>query len=293
MNIKTVNKKTIMKKITLLSILILSTYCHAQNIILNHNIGNNIIDQNSNFTCSGGGVNWARVFVLEDFGITGEYTITSGSFAIEGSNGALGDGITVNVYSIDQDFPVSFGNATLLGSSDLIDIPSFTNNTIFTFDFPTEIIVPNNVEIILVETSLAFQNQNVFFGGTSSSNDFSWFKSPYPSCVGEQNEYQTTVDLNRENLNYYITITGNNILGISDHQKKSFTITPNPVKTEMNIKLLNNSKPNNIIVYDLSGKKIMNFKYEKDIDVSMLGAGIYFLTIEIDNENIIKKFIKL
>jgi hypothetical protein len=61
----------------------------------------------------------------------------------------------------------------------------------------------------------------------------------------------------------------------------------------MNIKLLNNSKPNNIIVYDLSGKKIMNFKYEKDIDVSMLGAGIYFLTIEIDNENIIKKFIKL
>jgi hypothetical protein len=121
-----------MKKIILLLIIIISNISYAQNITLNHNIGSNIIDQNLNFTCSGGGINWARVFVLEDFGVTGEYTITSGSFAIEESNGALGDGITVNVYSIDQDFPISFDDATLLGSSNLIDIPSFTNNTILT-----------------------------------------------------------------------------------------------------------------------------------------------------------------
>lgn len=265
---------------------------YAQDITLSHNVGSHIIDQNLNFTCSGGGVNWARVFVLEDFGISGEFTITSGSFAIEESSGAPGDGITVNVYAIDQDFPTSFDNATLLGSSDLIDIPSYTFNTIFTFDFPNEIIVPDNVEMILVEASLEFQDQNVFFGGTANSNDFSWFKSPYPSCTGEQNVYQTTVDLNRENLNYYITVTGNDILGKFQHQKELVTITPNPAKTLININFPKSSGPDNIVVYDLSGQKIMQLKYGKDIDISMLAAGIYFLNIEVDNGNIIKKFIK-
>jgi hypothetical protein len=285
--------KILMKKIILLAMTFLTNYGYSQNITLNHNIGSNIVDQQLNFTCSGGGVNWARVFVLEDFGVTGEYTITSGSFAIESSSSAPGNGVVVNVYSIDQDFPVTFDDAVLLGSSDLIDIPSFTNNTIFNFDFPTEIVLPDQTEIILVEVSLSFQNQNVFMGGTLSSNDFSWFKSPYASCVGEQNVYQTTIDLNRDNLNYYITLAGTNILGVSEQDKRRITITPNPVKDIISIKMLNNSDPENIIVYDLSGKKIMETIFNQNLDLSNLKAGIYFLNISMANVNIIKKFIKI
>lgn len=281
-----------MNKIIFYSLLILTSLSYAQNIILKHNIGNNIVDQTNNFTCGGGGVNWARVFVLEHFAVTGQYTITSGSFAKQESNSAPGDRIIVNVYSIDQNFPASFDNATLLGCSDIIDIP-FINNTIFTFDFPTEIIVPNEVEIILVEASLAYQNQNVFIGGTSNSNDFSWFKSPYASCVGDQNQYQTTADQNRENLNYYITVSGNNVLGMPDFGTKSITIIPNPVKDDISIKLPNKSDLGHIIIYDLSGKKVLDIKFKQNVTVSNLRAGIYFMNVLGSNGYKVKKFIKL
>lgn len=281
-----------MDKIIFYSLLILTSLSYAQNIILKHNIGNNIVDQTNNFTCGGGGVNCACVFVLEDFAVTGKYTITSGSFAIQESISAFGYGIVVNVYSIDQNFPASFDNATLLGSSDIIDIP-FINNTISTFDFLTEIIVSDEVEIILVEASLSFQNQNVFIGGTSNSNDFSWFKSRYASCVGVQNQYQTTVDQNRENLNYYTTVSGNNVLGMPDFVTKSITIIPNPVKDVISIKLPNESDPGNIITYDLSGKKVLDIKSKQNAAISNLRAGIYFMNVLSSNECKMKKFIKL
>jgi len=282
-----------MKKIILTLCLVISQSLFSQEITLNHNVGNTIIDQLFNFTCSGGGVSWSRVFVLEDFGVTGQYTITSGSFAIERSNGAPGDGVTVNVYAIDEGFPDTFDESLLLGSSNLIDIPSWTNNTIFTFDFPSSIAVPANLEMIMVEVRLSVQNQLVFLGGTMDSFDFSWWNPlNHQSCQGESNTYQTTFDLGRPDLNYYITVTGDHILSIFDIEKSSFSIAPNPVKDNLRIEIPAEMEFNELVVYDINGRIMYENNLIREINVSNFPSGLYFLKVIGPKGSISRKFIK-
>jgi len=265
----------------------------GQEITLNHNIGTNIIDQLNNFTCSGGGVSWARVFVLEEFGVTGEYTITSGSFAVQESGSAPGDGVIVNVYTIDKGFPDTFDESTIIGSSELIDIPSFTNNAIFPFDFPVPIVVPNNVEMILVEVRLGLQNQLVFMGGTMDSFDFSWWNPlNHQSCQGDPNTYESTFDLSRPDLNYYITVTGDQILGISDIEKFNLTIAPNPVEDYLKIKIPAEIKFDQLVIYDINGQIIYRNGFTRNIDVSKISSGLYFLEVTSPEGSVTRKFIK-
>ena len=280
-----------MKKFTLILCLIISSTVSSQEITLNHNIGTNIIDQIFNFSCTGGGVDWARVFVLEEFGVTGEYTITSGSFAIEDSNGAPGDGLTVNVYAIDEGFPDTFDESLLLGSSDLVDIPSFSSNTIFSFNFPTPIVIPADLDMILVEVSLPFQSQLVFIGGTMDSFDFSWFKTPL-SCVSTDDLYQTTFDANRPDLNYYITVTGDHILGTEDINRASISVTPNPVTDKLAIDIPPHIQWDEISIFDISGKIILESDSIQILNVSDLPSGMYFIKIRTTQGLLSHKFIK-
>ncbi len=281
-----------MKKTALILCILVSQALLSQEITLSHNIGNNIIDQNNNFTCSGGGVSWARVFVLENFDITGEYTINSGSFGIQEANTAPGEGITVNVYEIDEGFPSTFNVGSLLGSSELIDIPP-SGNTIFSFDFPIPIVLPNSVEMILVEARLASQTQNVFIGGTMNSNEFSWWNPlNNQSCVGQSNTYQTTIDVNRPDLNYYITVTGENVLGVNDAIEELISIGPNPVGDRLIVRIPESIEVTRMMVYDISGKLMKNMMKTDEIDVSRFPSGLYFLKIMTPNKFISERFIK-
>jgi hypothetical protein len=284
---------TIMKKTILILSLILSQVLFSQEVTLNHNIGSNIIDQLFNFTCSGGGVSWAREFVLEDFDITGDYNITSGSFAVEGSNGAPGDGVIVNVYEIDAGFPGTFDETSLLGSSNLIDIPPWTTRTIFTFDFPSPIEVSSDIEMILVEVRLGLQDQNVFIGGTMDSLDYSWWNPlNNQSCRGDANTYQSTLSLNFPDLNYYITVTGDNVLSIDDPMEEIVLII-NPVQDKLKIDIPAEVKVTEMIVYDINGKIMRRNNSVNNMDVSHFSSGLYFLNLRtIEGQIVTKKFIK-
>jgi len=277
-----------MKRILLIISLLFIQIINSQEITLKHNIGNTIIDQLYNFTCSGGGVDWARVFVLEDFGITGEYIIASGSFGIEEANTAPGDGVIVNVYAIDEGFPDSFDESLLLGSSALIDIPP-TGNQIFTFNFESSIVITTDIEMILVEVSLGYQTQNVFMGGTMDSYDYSWFRA---GCMGNPDTYENNYDINQPDLNYYITVTGENILAINDNKKDLISITPNPVFNKLFINVPLDFESSEIMVYNVNGQVILKNTLVKELDVSNFSSGLYFLKIKTPEGIISKKFVK-
>jgi hypothetical protein len=281
-----------MKRTILILSLLLSQTLFAQEVTLSHNVGNNIVDQLFNFTCSGGGVSWAREYVLADFDITGDYNITSGSFAIEGSNGAPGNGVIVNVYEIDAGFPGTFDETSLLGSSNAIDIPPWTNRTIFTFDFPAPIAVSADIEIILVEVRLGLQNQNVFIGGTANSLDYSWWNPlNNQSCRGDANTYQSTFSLNFPDLNYYITVTGENVLSIDDLMEEKVSII-NPVKDILKIDIPIEIKVTKMIVFDINGKTMLKKNSVNNMDVSYFSSGLYFLNLITTDGVMYKKFIK-
>ena len=84
-------------------------------------------------------------------------------------------------------------------------------------------------------------------------------------------------------------------LGINDVSvDKSIFIYPNPANDILNFTLPHNLVLSDVIVYDITGKVVVNkLNAEvKQIDVSQLGSGVYFVKFISDDKSIIKKFVK-
>ena len=95
-----------------------------------------------------------------------------------------------------------------------------------------------------------------------------------------------------ETHDYTANITGNvNINEISEN----INVYPNPATNFINIESESNIE--NIVIFNITGQivsisKLQNFKTSKiEIDVSNLQTGIYFLNIETENGNFVKKLI--
>ncbi|MDP5105285.1 MAG: hypothetical protein NWQ31_03860, partial [Polaribacter sp.] len=189
----------------------LSTINTDSNLNLSHNIGDNIIETGI-YGCSWGGVNWARTFNLEDFGISEneEYIIKSGQIGLVKSS-SWGVNIEFNIYEIDENFPTSFSEDKLIGKSKSVHQFGTTDNpNIMYVDFEAPILIKSTVKRILVEAkqlSSSASSAVAFAAGTEDDNDFSWFKSDSGGCP-PYNEYKKTTDLSSSNINFYISVNG-------------------------------------------------------------------------------------
>ena len=179
---------------------------------LTHNVCDDI-RRNSIYSCSWGGINWGRTFSLNDFGISTdeEFIIQSGQIAL-GEVSSVDVNIQFNIYKIDSNFPTSFSESDLIGSSQSVRIHGVSKASpeIFTIYFDTPVAVPANTERILVEVSQlsSFASSAVAFtAGTSQYSDDSWFRSSNGGCPPQT--YTRTVDLGYPDDNFYINVTGN------------------------------------------------------------------------------------
>jgi len=159
---------------------------------------------------------WAKTFKLSDFGIsnTEQFILRSGQVAI--SNSYEGARILFNVYSVDENFPnsepkrLSYGNSIL--APEIGDSPQ-----IVTIDFVNPVVIPSNVERVLIEVTQLddIYNPNykkVLIAGTTQDNDISWFKG-----CREHYSYISTEDLSNPlpNANFFINITGEKLSTIN------------------------------------------------------------------------------
>ncbi|AWG23764.1 S8 family serine peptidase [Flavobacterium kingsejongi] len=84
-------------------------------------------------------------------------------------------------------------------------------------------------------------------------------------------------------------------LGINDvSADKSIFIYPNPANDRLNFTLPQNLILSDVIVYDITGKVVVNKlnAEAKQIDVSQLGSGVYFVKFISEDKSITKKFVK-
>ena len=178
---------------------------------LTHNIGNAVI-QNSMYSCSWGGICWARKFVLSEFGIKSNqnFIINTGEVGLFYSIN-WDTNLQFNIYAVDSNFPSSFSESNLIGSSQIVKLPMSSNNTqIITVNFENPVIVPAGTQEILVEVFQLHSTNSeahAFVAGTAEDNDFSWFRSKNGGCP-PYNEYKTTLSLNRPDAKFYITVNG-------------------------------------------------------------------------------------
>ncbi len=191
-----------------------STVNSDSNVVLSHNVGDNII-KTKMFSCSSSYQYWAKKFELKDFNINEneELLIYEGQVGLSGVE--WGSTVQFNIYKIDNDFPTSFSETDLIGSSQILQVPYFSyggnafNAKIALVEFDTPIVVPADVKMILVEVHSIGQS---FIAGTENENDFSWYRG----CNGNPSgAYRTTDDLANagipywtKDLSYYITVNG-------------------------------------------------------------------------------------
>ncbi len=82
---------------------------------------------------------------------------------------------------------------------------------------------------------------------------------------------------------------------VSPSQIDEFTISPNPAKTTLNIKLTNSDAELQLEVFDVLGKRIykgMITKLESSINVANWKSGVYLVRISDDKTTQTKRFIK-
>lgn len=198
-------------KISFLLFLFLFNWNLFSQTTLTHNIGNNVIP-NLMYSCSGGGICWARKFELSNFGITSNqnFIISSGEVGLfHGIN--WDTNLQFNIYAVDSNFPASFSESSLIGSSQVVQIPMNINiNQIISVNFVNPILIPAGTETILVEVfqlSSLNSEAHAFVAGTEFDNDFSWFRSKNFGCP-PYNAYVTTESLGRPDAKFYIIVNG-------------------------------------------------------------------------------------
>ncbi len=190
---------------------IFSTTNYGSSATLTHNVCDDIIET-SIHSCSSSYIYWARAFTLEDFGISTneEFIINSGQVGIN-KVGWLPE-ISFNIYSIDENFPASFSETNLIGSSQYQELsPNIDRNSrIIHVEFDTPIAVPAGVERILVEVhkGIVYGDGLAFIAGSAQDTGESWQRG----CVTggpHVNAYVSAVDFGRPDANFYINVTGN------------------------------------------------------------------------------------
>lgn len=189
-----------------------STNNLGTNTKLTHNLCDDLVDI-KHYSCSWGGLKYARTFVLEDFGVSEneEFIIDRGQVAFA-SVGVHDVKIQFNIYKIDDNFPDSYSANDLIGSSQIIYVPYFGSGNgvkpkIFEVFFGTPIVVPSDVDKILVEVFNLDSSSSsglVFIAGGTQSNDVSWLRSEASGCP----PFRKYIAITKPGTNYFINVTG-------------------------------------------------------------------------------------
>ena len=170
-------------------------------IVITHN-QEDLIEAGYGVACPTGDNLFARQFVMSDFGITEEFTISSGKFGVQSAEVDMD--ITYNIWDVSAGFPAGHpGTSTLLGS-EVVTVSAgefYVQNV--TFDTP--VVVPTSTTTILVEVSKDAP-EAFFLGGTATKVDFSYLASV--TCGVP--EYTTATDIGFPDANYYMTVRGTN-----------------------------------------------------------------------------------
>ncbi len=147
-------------------------------VVITHSATQNILANNS-VTCNAGGIpdenSFYRDFDLaNDFGISGDFTVTNAEFAVEAVSGPVN--LTINIYSTSSTFPSGFpGSATLQGTANYV---SNTGDAGLVVSVPVSATIPAG-EIMIYELNINLGAVNSWFPGSNADGQtgVSWIES--------------------------------------------------------------------------------------------------------------------
>lgn len=72
----------------------------------------------------------------------------------------------------------------------------------------------------------------------------------------------------------------------------SFSLFPNPVEEELNIRFNNADTPDLIRIYNVTGEKIIELAFADKISLNGLAPGIYVISLKVNDQQVSKRFVK-
>lgn len=130
----------------------------------------------------------------------------------------------------------------------------------------------------------------------SFAPDFSMADNPNLQYICADSNEVAYVQFLANQLGYNCTVDSSCVLETEAFDnKESFVIYPNPASTILNIQIKEKSNVNSVAVYNSLGQLVLmdtNFQQSKDIDVSSLRTGNYFVKVNSDSGTFTSRFIK-
>jgi gliding motility-associated-like protein len=178
---------------------------------LNHNVCDALINRVI-YGCNSGGMGYSRDFILNEFGISAneEFVINSGQIGI----GQVRAGVKIifRIYEIDDNFPASFSDSNLIGTSQEVTLNYYNSVTnalpqIINVEFDNPVVVPKDVERILVEV---YQTEDHMFPAATEVDDgsTSWIRAYNSGCT-PFGEFKDVIETGWPKAKLYINVTGN------------------------------------------------------------------------------------
>lgn len=127
------------------------------------------------------------------------------------------------------------------------------------------------------------------FALTQNYNSSWWYWTLPATDLKQQGTYQFTAFYQGTSVTHSFNYGS---LGLADNHKEKFSIYPNPAKDNFTIQANNNVAIEEVKVYDLLGKMIINDKKQNVINISSLNKGIYLVKIDTNEGNYTSKIIK-
>ena len=220
-----------------------------------------------------------RSYLLSDFGITGDYDITSIDYGIEIMSGAPEEGypVKVSIYETDNTFPT--GNLTLL--SEVTEM--ITNQHLQMHSTPITATIVAGTEFVVavsVESDALTDGGNGQVSFQIGSNSDGEIRPAYLKAPGcSIPDPITFASMGWPNVHVVMNVKGTgDTAGLNDLQLVSFNYYPNPVKE----KLMMNAEENisSVSIYNILGQEVKSIKPQElnaELDLSLLPSGTYLV----------------
>lgn len=266
-----------MKKFSFLLAGLAFSSLFAQQTITHSNDTETILENNA-VTCGVQGSytgpnTFSRSFVLEDFGITGDFNVTNVGFGVEAITGDLP--FTVKLSTSDDDYP--WGNLTELSSEEVIIGPADAM-TIIDHAYDTPVTVPAGSELVFS------------FQADGEASLVSWY--PASNSAGETApsyiyaeacgmfEPTPMAGIGFPDVHIIMTVTGETSMGTVELNSQALSVYPNPASDILNVALKNGSTAEAIEITNLAGQNVYSAKAANSVNVSFLPAGVYVVKVK-------------
>ncbi|MFQ3268917.1 MAG: hypothetical protein ACI9B2_000719, partial [Flavobacteriales bacterium] len=167
----------------------------------------------------------------------------------------------------------------------------------FSIVIPEEVLVEATITNSLLLTSNVVQGNAIFYEWLYEGESIEGANSSvhYAQEVGD---YQVYIE-NPNGCGAYSNTVYLNTVGIKDFDVASFSLYPNPVSSSLTVRMSQLTSVASLTITDVLGQELHSIKIdtrkvseEYKMDLSSIPNGIYFVVIESDAKQIVKRFVK-